>query len=214
MCFVGWLSISVSSRCQPKLWSCAKICCGREDSKICTAFGLLSGRDWLWSTVHVVGLSLKFFNDSCFGPYSCLSFNAKQKLLFRSNCCFGTNRSRHQFCLWVSQLCLFQSEIPSLGYCWHLAVAVLYRLLMLPLLRYSCTHSGGILLGSCLSDVATFFFLPVQCLLLPAPAFGPPPADTTLPWLLPSLTFSALLTHCHDSAPWLHGVPSLCRAVS
>jgi len=38
-----------------------------------------------------------FFNDSSFGPYSCLSFNTKQKLLFRSNCCFGTNGSRHQF---------------------------------------------------------------------------------------------------------------------
>lgn len=30
---------------------------------------------------------LFIFNDSYFGPYPCLSFNAKQKLLFRSSCC-------------------------------------------------------------------------------------------------------------------------------
>lgn len=65
------------------------------------------------------------FNDSYFGPYSYLSFSAKQKLLFRSNCCCGTNRSRHEFCRWISQLCILQSEVPSLGYFWHLAVMVL-----------------------------------------------------------------------------------------
>lgn len=65
------------------------------------------------------------FNDSYFGPYSCLSFNAKQTLLFRSNCCCATNRSRHQFCRWISQLCILQREVPSLGYFWHLAVMVL-----------------------------------------------------------------------------------------
>lgn len=124
-----------------KFWSCTKICCGREDSKICTAFGPLSGRGWLWNTVHV-GLFL-CFNDSYSGPYSCLSFNAKHKLLFSSNCCFG-NRSRHQVYLWILQLCIFQSEVPSLGYCWHLAVAVLYQLLVLPLPHYLCIHSCGI----------------------------------------------------------------------
>lgn len=168
---------------------------------MCTAFGPLSGRGWLWSTVHVVGLFL--FNDSYFGPYSCLSFNAKQKLLFRSNCCCGTNSSRHQFCRWISQLCILQSEVPSLGYFWHLAVMVL--------IPASSATSAILLAHAQLGNKAgelpfSFFFHACSeySILLPDPAFRPLHAAAA--W---SRLFSALSIHWRDPASW--PVPGCCQ---
>lgn len=159
------------------------------------------------------------FNDSCAGLYSCLSFNAKQKLLFRSNCCFGTNGSRHQFCLQISQLCILQSEVPSLGCYWYSVVQVLRRLSVLPLPCYSCVRGRGLQPESCLSDVVPFLFtqpwgmvifssqfLLPACLLLPLHCPGS--------LLLPSQLFYPVAQSCVLLAHAELWLALLCGAVS
>lgn len=96
----------------------------REESKICTAFGPLSGRGWLWRTVHAVGLFLFLMTHILDLIPVCLSMPNRNYYLGQT-AVVVLIEADIIFFRSISQLCILQSEVPSLGYFWHLAVMVL-----------------------------------------------------------------------------------------
>lgn len=96
----------------------------REESKICSSFGLLSGRGWLWRTVHVVGLFLFLMTHILDLIPVCLSMPNRNYYLGQT-AVVVLIEADISFFRSISQLCILQSEVPSLGYFWHLAVMVL-----------------------------------------------------------------------------------------
>lgn len=96
----------------------------REESKICTAFGPLSGRGWLWRTVHAVGLFLFLMTHILDLIPVCLSIPNRNYYLGQT-AVVVLIEADIIFFRSISQLCILQSEVPSLGYFWHLAVMVL-----------------------------------------------------------------------------------------